>query len=162
VEADKKSESTTIFQIVKKYFLRKSLLCVSCGKLAMPPVKQQQKNNMKTKNAKKEQEKQEQTARLREWMPEGSTVYTILRHVSASGMSRDISLIVPRIDENGKVGFIHPNYVAAKVLGDRLVSKNGSDAIRIGGCGMDMGFHLVYSLSYALYGNGYALNHAWL
>jgi hypothetical protein len=30
VEADRKSESTTIFEIVKKYFLWKSLLCVSC------------------------------------------------------------------------------------------------------------------------------------
>jgi hypothetical protein len=120
-------------------------------------------NNMTTKASdKKEQEKQEQKARLREWMPEGSTVYTILRHVSASGMSRDISLVVPWIDESGKVGFIHPNYGAAKILGDRLVSKNGSDAIRIGGCGMDMGFHLVYSLSHALYGNGYALNQSWL
>lgn len=110
----------------------------------------------------KEQEKQEQKARLREWMPEGSTVYTILRHVSASGMSRDISLVVPWADEWGKVGFIHPNYGASKVLGGRLVTKNGSDAIRIGGGGMDMGFHLVYSLSHALYGNEYALNHSWL
>lgn len=113
-------------------------------------------------STKKEIEKQEQIARLREWMPEGSTVYTILRHVSASGMSRDISLVVPWIDENGKVGFIHPNYIVSDLLGDRLVRKNGNDAIRVGGCGMDMGFHLVYTLSHVLYGNGYALNHSWL
>jgi hypothetical protein len=43
VEADRKSKSTTIFQFLKKYLLRKSLPCVSCGKLAITPAQQQQK-----------------------------------------------------------------------------------------------------------------------
>lgn len=107
--------------------------------------------------------KQEQIDLLKKWMPEGSTIYTILRSVSASGMTRHISLVIPWKDEvTGNLGFIHPNYSAAKALGWKLTTKNGSDAIKVGGCGMDMGFHLVNSLGYALYGDGYALNHEWL
>jgi len=30
------------------------------------------------------------------------------------------------------------------------------------GCGMDMGFHLVNSLAYILFGDGYALDQRWL
>jgi hypothetical protein len=112
---------------------------------------------------KNDNEKQEQIARLKEWMPEGTTVYTILRNVSSSGMTRHISLVIPWKDEiTGKLGFIHPNYAAGKALGWKITTKNGSDCIKVGGCGMDMGYHLVHSLSYALYGNGYALNHEWL
>jgi hypothetical protein len=116
---------------------------------------------MTTKN---ETEKQEQIARLREWMPKGSTVYTILRHVSASGMSRDISIVCIHPEEagTGTRWISHPNYAVSKVLGYRLVIKNGSDAVRVNGCGMDMGHHLAHSLAHALYGDGYALSHEWL
>lgn len=117
---------------------------------------------------------------LNRWMPPGATVYTILRHVSQSGMSRDISLVVVLPD--GGAGsdrvLIHPNWAVACVLGARLVSRNGNDAIRQGGCGMDMGFHIVNTLSYILHGYpgdrameralpegmrpGYTLRHEWL
>lgn len=117
---------------------------------------------------------------LTRWMPPGTTVYTILRHVSKSGMSRDISLLVVLPDGGAGADrvFIHPNWAAACVLGSRLVSAHGNDALRIGGCGMDMGFHLVNNLSYALHGfdpkgipegtpspfdrPGYTLRHEWL
>lgn len=116
---------------------------------------------MTTKN---DAEKQEQLDNLRKWFPKGSTVYTILRHVSASGMSRDISVVCIHPDEagTGTRWISHPNYAVSKVLGYRLVTKDGSDAIRVGGCGMDMGYHIVHSLSYALYGQDYALTHEWL
>ena len=60
-------------------------------------------------------------------------------------------------------------YHAAKVLGYAL--KNRSDSIRITGCGMDMGFALVYELSPALFARdendphnsgGCALKQRWL
>lgn len=105
-------------------------------------------------------EKEEQTKRLKEWMPKGSTVYTILRHVSKSGMTRDISLVV--FQEGAKYP-IHPNWSASKVLNWRMSNKSGmNDSIRVSGCGMDMGFHLVYTLSSILYGDGYALKQEWL
>jgi len=88
-------------------------------------------------------------------------IYTVLRHVSSSGMSRDISLIYIK---NGEP--YHINYSAAKAAGDRLVSRNGHDAIRVHGCGMDMDFHIVYGLSSVLYAGqeraGYVLSHRWL
>lgn len=92
---------------------------------------------------------------LREWMPKGSTVYTILRHVSRSGMRRSIGLVV------FKDGYaLHPNYRTCEVLGRRQ-SKDDDGVICDGG-GMDMGFDLVYSLAHKLYGDGYALKHQWL
>lgn len=92
----------------------------------------------------------EEIERLRGWLPPGSTAYTVLRHVSRSGMVRDIGLIVMLPDDGGPV---HPNYTAAAITGRRL-APNG-DGIRCHGAGMDMGFDLVYSLSRALYPDGY-------
>lgn len=84
-------------------------------------------------------------------------VGTILRHCSKSGMSRDISLYYKDINIT---------YYVAKVLGNKLRNSNGFNAVRVSGCGMDMGFYLVYSLSCALYGSlnrgGYAVGHKWL
>lgn len=100
--------------------------------------------------------------KLREWFPKGSTVHTILEHVSASGMSRSIRVVSPFISEHSKqIEFIHPNHSIAVALGWTR-SKRPHEGIKVGGCGMDMGFHLVYSLSSVLYGDGYALNHRWL
>ncbi len=103
-------------------------------------------------------EKTEALAKLREWLPKGSTVYTILRNVSRSGMSRDIGLVVMQQDDSGKPYFIHPNHAVSVVLGLSLKR----DAVRVGGCGMDMGFHIASSLSRALYGDDYAIKHEWL
>jgi hypothetical protein len=36
------------------------------------------------------------------------------------------------------------------------------ESIKIGGCGMDMGFALVYDIGQAIHGNGYHFNHRWL
>jgi hypothetical protein len=116
-----------------------------------------------SKKALKELERVESIERLRGILDgdEKPMIYTILRHVSANGMSRDISLLY--IKGNS---VYHLNYSVAQALGDRLVSRNGSDAIRVHGCGMDMGFHLVYSLSSVLYAGqdraGYVLSHRWL
>lgn len=62
----------------------------------------------------------------------GDTVYTVLRHVSSSGMSR-------RID------------CYAIGIAKRHASKQG---LVVPGCGMDMGYHLVYSLGCALWPKG--------
>ncbi len=108
-------------------------------------------------------EVEEAKTKLREWMPRGTTVYTILEHVSKSGMSRRIRILVPQIlTDGGKhvVRFIHPNHAASVVLG--WSRKERAEGITVAGCGMDMGFHLVYSLSSALYGDGYALKQEWI
>jgi hypothetical protein len=85
---------------------------------------------------------------LRQWIPSGSTVFTILRHVSCSGMRREIGLVVfPR----NTLRPIHPNYHAARALGLSLGKRDG---VIMNGCGMDMGFDAVYRLGLQLYGDG--------
>lgn len=92
---------------------------------------------------------EEQFKRLREWIKPGDTVYTILDHVSASGMSRDIRCVLLKC-KKGAPRDLHPNYAIGAVLG--LSRAKRGDGNRVGGCGMDMGFHIVHSLGYALFG----------
>lgn len=90
-------------------------------------------------------EKAEAFATLRKMLKPGDTVHTILNNVSRSGMSRDIRVVVLR---DGEV--LYPNW-SVSVLLDYPRAKHG-DGLRVGGCGMDMGFHIVHSLGYALFG----------
>jgi hypothetical protein len=104
---------------------------------------------------------------LAHYVSEGSTVYTVLRSVSSSGMSRTLSL---KVAKDGKI--LDLTYYAGIVLDWPIVEVNGSRALRVGGCGMDMGFHTVYTLFRPVFYSvkrarkmhcdaGYALNHAW-
>jgi len=102
--------------------------------------------------------KDEAAEQLRNRFPKGATVYTILRHASASGMTRHIGVV--SIEPGAPVTILHPNYAVSALLGSR-VNKAGDGVIR-GGAGMDVGFDLAYSLGQALYGDGYALRHSWL
>jgi hypothetical protein len=99
---------------------------------------------------------------------EGDTIYTVLRSVAPSGMSRTMSLKVAR---EGKI--LDLTYYASVVLDYPLVEVNGSRALRVGGAGMDFGFHVVYSLARVLFRDkyegqpqavdaGYSLDQAWL
>lgn len=80
---------------------------------------------------------------LTKYVPKGSTVFCVLRSRSRSGMSRRIDFYT--ID--GKrmqylTGWMH-------VLFDKARSDKG---MRVDGCGMDMGFHVVDQLASVLYG----------
>ena len=92
--------------------------------------------------------KAEKIKRLRETLQPGDTVRTILRHVSQSGMTRAISLVV--IDD-GEVRDI--DFLTAEVLDCKIDQRRGG--LRIGGCGMDMGFELVYQLGRVLWPGGF-------
>lgn len=94
------------------------------------------------------QEVTEARDRLRELLPPGSTVYVILRHVSRSGMRRSIC---PLILFNGRPITLWAE--VAKVLGRPVDEVR--DGVISGGTGMEMGFELVYSLSHALYPDGF-------
>ena len=93
--------------------------------------------------------KQEAADRLRGWLKPGDTVFTVLRHVSRSGMQREIGVVLIK-DENT---VLHPNYAVAELLGVK-VNKDG-DGVVVGGAGMDMGFHLVYELASRLWPEGF-------
>jgi hypothetical protein len=91
-------------------------------------------------------------ARLLELLPPGTPVYTILRHVSSSGMSRDISAMIVR---DGRP-FLLDGLILAADLGFRRSRRRYGEGLAMGGYGMDMGFSLVYSLSSSLYRDGHA------
>lgn len=105
---------------------------------------------------------------LKEWLKEGNhDVYLVLRHTTRSGMTRYIDCFVLGKNMNGNT---RPFFIGARVaniLGWKWNQKRSG--IKTEGCGMDMGFHLVYSLSLALYcpkkynhDKAYKLNHRWL
>jgi hypothetical protein len=97
----------------------------------------------------KEREKNEAIERLREWLKPGDVIYCVLRSVSRSGMSRVIDL--KKVDENGAM--LSLGYNAAIAMGDKYDRDRWG--IKIGGCGMDMGFALVYNLGATLWREGY-------
>ena len=85
---------------------------------------------------------------LRAMLPPSATVHTVMRHVSKSGMSRAISLVVC---DNGQPFDI--SYLAARATGQKIHQTYGG--LKISGAGMDMGFALVYNLSSVLYPDGF-------
>jgi hypothetical protein len=98
------------------------------------------------------QERAEAIERLREWVKPGATVYCVLRHVSKSGMTRVIDLkVIDTTDEKRPV--VHIGFNVAKALD--MPYDREREGIKIGGCGMDMGFALVYDLSQQLYRDGF-------
>jgi hypothetical protein len=94
-------------------------------------------------------EREQACSELRETLKPGTTVYTVLRHVSRSGMSRDIDVYVIEDGEPRRI-----TYTVAKAAD--LTYSRKAEAIKIGGCGMDMGFAVVYNLSRSLYNNGHS------
>jgi len=112
----------------------------------------------KAAQARKEQDRQDAMEHLRKIFLADLTharkpiVYTLVTHVSASGMTRDI---VALVSYGGEV--VNISWSIAQVLGWKLAPRER--AVRVHGVGMDMAFHLVYVLSQALYGasEGYIL-----
>lgn len=93
-------------------------------------------------------------AMLLESIRPGQDVYCVLRHVSRSGMYRVISLLVTLPD-----GSLWDISQAAISLGVGEQPRGRAQGIGVGGCGMDMGFHLVYQLGYALWPDGTPESH---
>ena len=99
-------------------------------------------------------EKQQAIQYLKEHIKKGDTLFTIVTKVAKSGMSRNIKVL--DIKEGNPSYW---NYYIAKVL-DYKLKEDGT--IRVQGCGMDMGFHLVYTLSKVLFDDGYAIKQRWI
>jgi len=109
---------------------------------------------------------EEARATLRGILSPGDTVHTLLRHVARSGMSRNIACVIVRDGELRDI-----TWLVSKALGwpVRNSGRTGEGVV-VGGCGMDMGFHLVHSLCYALWPDwkgetlraGYQLTQRWM
>lgn len=112
---------------------------------------------------------EEAQAQLHTLLKPGDTVYTILRHCSKSGMHRRISLLT---------GDMHSlDWLIVKAGWGKF--RGGNEGLVAEGCGMDMGFALVYNLGRAMwpcgtevahgsrngvpdYDGGYALKQRWV
>lgn len=94
-------------------------------------------------------------ATLRLLLKPGSPVYAVLKHRSASGMTRCFKLLIIAKDYKGKLEIRDISYLAAKATGFTYNTKY--EAVQVNGCGMDMGFHCVYSLSRVLWPDGFKL-----
>ena len=86
-------------------------------------------------------------------LPKDTVVYTCLKHVSRSGMLRIISL-----------HYVDPKDHRIISIRDDLIGKYDykQEGFRVSGCGMDMGFSLVYHLSSTLFNDGYYFKQQWL
>ena len=101
-----------------------------------------------SKKSKKEAEAAEAKATLLKLLNPGDDVYALVTNVASSGMSRHIKLLV--VDKKRKIANI-TGWVSTL-----MDSKwNDDDSMTVSGCGMDMCFHAVYSLSRKLWPDGY-------
>lgn len=95
---------------------------------------------------KKEIAQAEAVKTLINWgVKDGSTIWAKVVRVSSSGMSRNIRLYIV-VDNN----IIDITYWAAKALEWRYKGDGYNEGIVVSGCGMDMLYHTVYTLSYSI------------
>lgn len=83
----------------------------------------------------------------------GTTFYTSLNHVSKSGMSRWISVYVARNNE-----IVDVTQTLIDLFPTVFKTRGAHPGIYVSGCGMDMGFHLVYTLGRLAFPDGYLCN----
>lgn len=98
-------------------------------------------------------EQQEYRDGLENMLPKGSKVYTLIRSVSSSGMSRRISVFTIIDGELVDLDWKLERAGIAK----RRANKDG---LYIQGVGMDMCFALTYDIATTLHGDGYSITNS--
>jgi len=81
---------------------------------------------------------------LKEILRPGDSISVHLNSVSSSGMTRHLTFLIARIDGNGIPFIWNITRLVAKATGLRYNDKK--EDLVVGGCGMDMGFAVVYDL----------------
>jgi hypothetical protein len=89
----------------------------------------------------KKQQQADSIARLREWIDPKEGIVIIIKSVSRSGMQRGMEVYTRDLDAC-------ITYHVGHALGWGFTKDNH---VKVGGCGMDMRFHLAYSLTHTLY-----------
>ena len=120
----------------------------------------------------KEKEQREAREFLLTFLKPNSTIYTACFRVAESGMSRNIGVYAVKDSE-----IICLDFYVEKLCG--YMRAENDNGVKVSGCGMDMGFAIVYDLGSKLWpigtpkphgtrnGNpdsdgGYALKHKWM
>lgn len=102
---------------------------------------------------KQKEDRQSAIESLRAFLKPGDTVTTTVMHVSRSGMSRVIMCQAVGM-QDGKPYIRDISWLVSRAVGYPLDEKNGG--VKIGGCGMNMCFALVYELGSVLFPDGFA------
>jgi len=100
-------------------------------------------------------------------LPKGTKLYCVLRHKSRSGMLRIIDLFRIITDDRPEYP---PDIRYVRVFHDEEPGfpfkytgfHDRYEGYHVRGCGMDMGFHLVYELSQWATGDPYHFVHMWV
>ena len=104
-----------------------------------------------TTKKQKAAERAEAIETLRDILAPGDTVYCVLRHVSRSGMMRHIDFYKMPDTPGDSPRWL--SWLIGRALDLRLAPRD--NGLKVSGCGMDMGFHVVYNLSATLYRGGF-------
>lgn len=122
---------------------------------------------MTTKSKIRDEDKATALKNLRKALKPGATIYFVVTHVARSGMQRSIEFYIPAtcVENETVIGVMGSTrkpvrrltieritWEMSRILGYRIDQKNGG--LVVGGCGMDMGFHCVYTLGRALFPEG--------
>lgn len=107
---------------------------------------------MAIKKAIRDEDKAMALKTLRKALKPGQTIYFVVTHVARSGMQRSIEFYVPTMNRGRGLMISKITWELSHVLGYRVDQKNGG--LVVGGCGMDMGFHCVYTLGHKLWPKG--------
>lgn len=100
---------------------------------------------------------------LKKALRPGQVIYFVVTHVARSGMQRSIEFYIPshatkwdakreRSIKTRELVIDKITWEMSRILGYRVDQKNGG--LVVGGCGMDMGFHCVYTLGGKLWPHG--------
>ena len=123
-----------------------------------------------------EQERLEAIASLRKYLKPNDTVFVSCESVSRSGMSRVLNFRIFRGSQRNPRPIWLSSWIA-KACGYSM--SRDPQGVKVSGCGMDMGFSVVYGLGRTLWpkgtrkahgsrngepdrGGGYALNYTWI
>lgn len=95
----------------------------------------------------KQAQQNEALEQLHRILKPGATVYTVLRHVSRSGMMRHIDCYAIVDGEH--------RYLSGYIATACDYNRTPQGAIKMSGCGMDMGYAIVYGLSRHMFRKGF-------
>jgi hypothetical protein len=87
---------------------------------------------------------------LKNWIKEGDTIYYVIKQVSSSGMYRHIDFYKFDVVD-GKIVKSWLSYNIAKALDYPFKEKTNS--VGVGGCGMNMAFHVISQVATSLFGD---------
>ena len=97
---------------------------------------------------------EEAKLRLDNLINKGDTIYSIVKHTSTSDRTRSIAFYIVKDNEIMDITW----YISQAF--DYPMHKSGG--LNISGSSMDLGFHVVETISRIKFNESYAINHQWL